>query len=368
MVTRSGLLLQTPTLLGKMSQFGRQSGGDEGIDSDEDVDVDVTPVRSPSPSRLTISLRDSPSSGWYPSQDSDLERDTAASSGRRNFFRESSPSAVFQPDLKTPRKGRQSKNSELGEAAGCLVSGIYFVSRRGRRSHGREEREDVDEPDDIPIFAPISPEFHEESVGQQRMPLESLEKGLDNFEIHQVPLDFQGPDAENQPGLETNEGLVVPTLEEDFNLDYHEESPVPSGAFVLETPMKYQIGRPPSMVGRSHVNILAHPDRFRLWFDQRGSLSPLAFALCTQAASGYRRLQLNRLFARGSSASQESNRAAFMVLTGRWNTCPGLENGQGQLMESHDSDSEALEAGTIVRERYEEMKRNGCLCVSFATC
>lgn len=335
-----------------MSQFGRQSGG-EGIDSDEDVDVDVTPVRSPSPSRHTIGLRDSPSSGWYPSQDSDLERDTAASSGL--FFRESSPSAVFQPDLNTRKNSRQSKNSELGEAAGCLVSGIYLVSPRGR-SHGREEREDVDEPDETTIFAPISPEFHEdESVGQQRVPFESLEKGLENFEIHQAPLDFEWPNAEDQPELETNEGLIVPTLgpEDETNLDFHEESPVPSGAFVLETPMKYQIGRPPYMVGRSHVNILAHPDRFRFWFDQRCALSPLAFALCTQAASGYRRLQMNRLFARlGSSASQESNRAAFMVLTGRWNTRPeGLENGhQDQLMEPHDSDCEALEAGTRVRK------------------
>jgi hypothetical protein len=88
---------------------------------------------------------------------------------------------------------------------------------------------------------------------------------------------------------------------------------------VLQTPRKYRIGRPPCMFGRSHVNILAHPDRFR-WSDHRCALSPLAFALCSQAASGYRKLQLNRLFL-GSATSSHSDPPGFMVLTGRWNRC-----------------------------------------------
>ena len=78
-----------------------------------------------------------------------------------------------------------------------------------------------------------------------------------------------------------------------------------AGAFVLETPQKYQM-TPPCMFGRSHVNILAHPD-----LNRRAFMSPLARAM---HAVSYQR-QLNRLF-----HATRRERPGFMVLTGRWNT------------------------------------------------
>jgi len=331
-----GLLLQTPTLMGKMSQFGRQSGGDS------DDDSPISPPRatlaasaSPSWREVSPSLRDSPSSygyGWdmdgsyghhdiHDIHDSDLERDTASSSGfwPRGRPRSHSPpkSAIFQPmEAMAERrltKGSPLKDSEaLGEAAGCLVSGIYLVSARGAVSKmapgnlgnpGKEEREEREEREDETLEDP---------------PVQDIQENREIRDIQDAHLD-QGSAPVDGMG-QSNAPPDVPEMAGDhFSPDSEDVDAVPSGAFVLQTPRKYRIGRPPCMFGRSHVNILAHPDSFR-WSDHRCALSPLAFALCSQAASGYRKLQLNRLFL-GSATSSHSDPPGFMVLTGRWNRC-----------------------------------------------
>ena len=213
--------------------------------------------------------------------DSDLERETASSSGwppncRRSH---SPPKRMVQPErLAFPRQAK-GESEALGDAAGCLVSGIYLVSARGAMSKLAHEIEQIE---------------RSEPICQD--PVQVEEKPSDNSP--DMPWDAKGQSAQEQP--------VEPSGSEDLD--------VPSGAFVLETPRKYRIGRPPCMFGRSHVNILAHPDRFRFWFDRRCGPSPLAFALCSQAASGYRN-QLNRLL----SDASHTARPGFMVLTGRWN-------------------------------------------------
>lgn len=332
-----GLLLQTPTLMGKMSQFGRQSGGDSEDDSP------ISPPRatlgaSASPSWREVSppsLRDSPSSygyGWdmdgsyvhhhdiYDIHDSDLERDTASSSG---FWpmgpRSHSPpkSAIFQPmeamsERRLTKRGSPLKDSEaLGEAAGCLVSGIYLVSARGAVSKmapgnpGKKERED-ETLEDPPV---------QDIQDIQDIQDAQLDQGSVEMLQTVAPVDGMGQSVAQPDVLEMAEDHLISPADDSEDFDA-----VPSGAFVLQTPRKYRIGRPPCMFGRSHVNILAHPDRFRFWSDHRSALSPLAFALCSQAASGYRKLQLNRLFL-ASATSSHSDPPGFMVLTGRWNRC-----------------------------------------------
>lgn len=346
-----------------MSQFGRQSGDSDGSPgprtrtgasrspSWQDVSPRVSPVSH---------LQDSPSSygggyGWDDGeQASDLERDTASSSG---IWRQRSRSpSVFQSEGAKRRRSKAKELDALGEAAGCLVSGIYFVStsRHGKVRDRREDEISMTPPRDRslnggPGMTPLFDQVHQPDMPWQPPPLDTNSR----LEPVQVSEEMGQSDAQEvvcwevaQTSLpQCSQQLEGPEDQTQTDSDCDFDS-LPTGVFVLETPAKYQIGRPPCMFGRSHVNILAHPDRFRFWFDHRSALSPLAFALCSHAASGYRNLQLNQLFLAGSDASHRSCLPGFMVLTGRWNKCPDADDHEDWQMDSppHRSEPHALEA------------------------
>ena len=206
-----GLLFQTPTLLGKVSQFHRD--------------------RSPRP-RREGRARAPPlwASGASP--------------------------------VRSPGASEDTWRNDLSDAVSCLVS--FSPSVRDAS------------PVAEPVMEPVAVQVEE----QGRVPV-AVQEVEEQGRVPEPVVDMEG---------------------EEQGEELEGES---SGAFVLETPQKYQV-TPPCMFGRSHVNILAHPDLTR-----RCCVSPLARAM---HAVSYQR-QLNRLF---HLARQE--RPGFMVLTGRWNT------------------------------------------------
>ena len=282
---------------------------------------------------------------WSETLDSSQE-DLDISSNRSYIrTRRDRSSAVFQPRIRMDSDGRKSiqksvvfqprhesrekedlESDDLGDAVARLVSGIHLVGSVGHR--GR----------DIDVRVRESPR---ESLRNSH---ESPREARNRLSVSSPKLRKQVAEARELPELkagqhEGREGpreridvievaRVARVLDLEDSVDFCEESSVPSGAFVLETPQKYQIGRPPCMFGRSHVNILAHPNRYPFWLNQKCGLSPLAMAVSSRALG---QKQFAHLFHKpagpaGMIGHFHADPPGFMVLTGRLNKVPAIED------------------------------------------
>ncbi|CAK9112073.1 unnamed protein product [Durusdinium trenchii] len=304
----TGLLLQTPTLFGKMSHFGRREPDSP----------------SPRPRGRLLSLpgrfRDradradaTPSfhSTLAETNMDDLNSDASLSSCQDREERSLSP--VFQPPVDSERRQVvwRGRADNLGEAVGCLVSGIHLISKSPMRAiHRTKDRDERHE-------------YLEQSQGSGILAHSPCRNTLPWLIESKMRMELEGDQGPRHVTDADEHSLTVARLG-NLHSDIAEESSVPT-AFVLETPEKYQIGRPPCMFGRSHVNILAHPDWHNFWLDKRHG--PARLLLTCQK-------QFAHLFNDHSTAPgahsfaeafcrTEASHPGFMVLTGRWNKRPG---------------------------------------------
>ncbi|CAJ1390685.1 unnamed protein product [Effrenium voratum] len=282
---------------------------------------------------------------------------------------------LFQPPRRTTdrvrpgrsrRSGRESRPTQpdLSDVVECLISGVHRKSLNGltssvsptKRRPARTLVQSDSESEELPtargIEQPLSSSPRPQSPQSPQSPSPSPKRaGLADavevlmsgsrptspLQVSHAPFQHELADVVEALVL-GHAGQAALTMQpesvSDSESEVSFETAGPSGVFVLETPRKYQIGKPPCMFGRSHVNILAHPDIARSWFDRRFPLPPLALAAAARAAASYQSVHFNQKFQNDPATTQPTQIPGFMVLTGRWNKASCLEDWRDSPRES----------------------------------